>query len=82
MPSWFHCLKERGGIMSKMKLEENLDKYKWELLKAARRVGDRTMWGIVNGDLAWRGESANGNLIETEHPLDILGDVIAKVEKR
>jgi len=43
------------------------------LAVALRRICDRRMWSDnnPNGDVRWTGESRDGNLIETEHPIDI-----------
>jgi hypothetical protein len=50
------------------------------LLAACKRVGDRVMWRSLNGELAWRGETPDGNEIETQHPVSILQAAIASVE--
>jgi hypothetical protein len=50
------------------------------LLAACKRVGDRAMWRSLNGELVWRGETPDGNEIETQHPVSILQAAIASVE--
>lgn len=41
------------------------------LRMALERIGDPQMWSSRMGELIWRGESADGNLIETEDPREI-----------
>ena len=49
-----------------------------EVVEALERVGDRRMWRYAGGELVWRGMSSDGNEIEVESPLDILGDLLTR----
>lgn len=49
-------------------------------IEAIRRVRDPRMWRIVNGDLHWRGETPDGNEIETESPLVLLDIALKELE--
>lgn len=43
------------------------------LVETIERVRDNRMWCIDTRGVVWRGETADGNLIETEMPWAILG---------
>jgi hypothetical protein len=45
-----------------------------DALVAIERVGDPSMWRNLNGELVWRGETPDGNEIETQDPRQILFD--------
>src|SRR3990167_3124228 len=41
------------------------------------RISDRRMWHRLNGELTWRGQTADGNEIEVEDPRDIARMALA-----
>ena len=54
-----------------------------ELLEGAisdiERVRDVRMWRKLNGELAWRGVTPDGNEIETEHPHALLESALGQL---
>ena len=44
------------------------------------RLADRRMWRYEYGQYVWRGETPDGNEIETTLPLDLLAEILEQID--
>ena len=44
------------------------------------RLADRRMWRYELGEIIWRGETADGNEIETDDPVDLLNEILEQLD--
>ena len=44
------------------------------------RLADRRMWRYELGEIIWRGETADGNEIETADPIELLNEILEQLD--
>lgn len=44
------------------------------------RLADRRMWRYEMGEIIWRGETPDGNEIETDNPVDLLNEILVQLD--
>ena len=44
------------------------------------RLADRRMWRHELGEIVWRGETPNGNEIETADPIELLNEILEQLD--
>ena len=44
------------------------------------RLADRRMWRKPMGEIVWRGETPDGNEIETADPIELLNEILEQID--
>jgi len=51
------------------------------LVLALERIGDPRMWTLRSNEWVWRGETEDGNEIDTQSPIEIACEALSRVAK-